>query len=55
MYFGAGLRGLLKDDTRPIGLVHTAWGGSMIEQWLTNEAGPVPAPAPAALASGEVW
>ena len=21
----------------PIGLVHTAWGGSTIEQWLTNE------------------
>lgn len=21
----------------PIGLIHTAWGGSMIEQWLTNE------------------
>jgi hypothetical protein len=22
----------------PIGLVHTAWGGSMIEEWLTNDA-----------------
>eukprot|EP00937_MAST-01D_sp_MAST-1D-sp2_P001167 g1167.t1 len=21
----------------PIGLIHTAWGGSMIEQWLTNQ------------------
>ena len=21
----------------PIGLIHTAWGGSMIEEWLTNE------------------
>ena len=21
----------------PIGLVHTAWGGSTIEQWLTND------------------
>lgn len=24
--------------TVPIGLIHTAWGGSMIEQWLTNDA-----------------
>ena len=21
----------------PLGLVHTAWGGSTIEQWLTND------------------
>ena len=48
-YFGEGLvEGLAaKDGTDvaelaaapvPIGLIHTAWGGSMIEQWLTDDA-----------------
>lgn len=27
-----------KDGVIPVGLVHTAWGGSMIEEWLTDEA-----------------
>jgi hypothetical protein len=36
-YFGEALvEGLGGVDT-PIGLIHTAWGGSMIEQWLTND------------------
>lgn len=35
-YFGAGL--IAGGMGVPIGLVHTAWGGSMIEQWLTNDA-----------------
>lgn len=39
-YFGEslveGLQGS-KDAATPIGLIHTAWGGSMIEQWLTND------------------
>jgi hypothetical protein len=36
-YFGESLIDLLGDNAPPIGLVHTAWGGSMIEQWLSNE------------------
>ena len=43
-YFGEALQaGLSKtaDDAQapavPLGLIHTAWGGSMIEQWLTDE------------------
>ena len=35
-YFGQELSGLLGAKAPPIGLVHTAWGGSTIEQWLTN-------------------
>lgn len=35
-YFGAALRDGLDDKTLPIGLIHTAWGGSMIEEWLTG-------------------
>eukprot|EP00966_Prymnesium_polylepis_P291626 6735604-Prymnesium_polylepis.1 len=35
-YFGESLLEGGVDD-RPIGLVHTAWGGSMIEEWVTNE------------------
>ena len=35
-YFGEALSTSLGSKT-PIGLIHTAWGGSMIEQWLTNE------------------
>ena len=36
-YFGQELSDALGAEARPIGLVHTAWGGSTIEQWLTNE------------------
>ena len=43
-YFGealmAGLSKTVEDPqvaAVPIGLIHTAWGGSMIEQWLTDE------------------
>jgi hypothetical protein len=28
----------LPGDVTPIGVIHTAWGGSEIEQWLTNES-----------------
>lgn len=35
LYFGEGLADAM--PTVPIGLIHTAWGGSMIEQWLTNQ------------------
>lgn len=35
-YFGKALHRMLGQAV-PIGLIHTAWGGSMIEQWLTNE------------------
>ena len=35
-YFGESLlEGGVND--RPLGLVHTAWGGSTIEQWLSND------------------
>ncbi len=38
-YFGESLSDELAKagPPPPIGLVHTAWGGSTIEQWLTNE------------------
>ena len=41
-YFGEQLSDELEamssnGQAPPIGLVHTAWGGSMIEQWLSNE------------------
>jgi sialate O-acetylesterase len=36
-YFGQELSESLVAAAPPIGLVHTAWGGSTIEQWLTNE------------------
>eukprot|EP00038_Savillea_parva_P007103 m.167831 g.167831 ORF g.167831 m.167831 type:complete len:674 (-) comp12884_c0_seq1:903-2924(-) len=35
-YYAEGLTNQLGDDAPPIGLIHTAWGGSMIEQWLPN-------------------
>jgi sialate O-acetylesterase len=41
LYFGTSLyegqQKLSDSGAAPIGLVHTAWGGSMIENWLTNE------------------
>ena len=37
LYSGVALSEALR-GSRPIGLVHTAWGGSTIEQWLTNDA-----------------
>ena len=36
-YFGQSLTDELGPDAPPIGLIHTAWGGSMIEQWLPAE------------------
>ena len=36
-YFGQSLTEELGADAPPLGLVHTAFGGSMIEQWLTEE------------------
>ena len=33
-YFGESLTDELGQDAPPIGLIHTAFGGSMIEQWL---------------------
>jgi hypothetical protein len=35
-YFGESLTEELGSDAPPIGLIHTAYGGSMIEQWLTE-------------------
>ena len=35
-YFGQELSDTIGAGAPPIGLVHTAWGGSTIEQWLTN-------------------
>jgi len=35
-YYGESLVDALGDDTTPIGLIHTAFGGSEIEQWLDN-------------------
>ena len=40
IYFGMSLataRAGAKLAPTPLGLIHTAWGGSMIEQWLTDE------------------
>lgn len=38
LYFGIELqKGLNAKEQVPIGLVHTAWGGSSIEEWLTKE------------------
>ena len=36
-YFAQELSDKLGDAAPPMGLVHTGWGGSTIEQWLTNE------------------
>jgi hypothetical protein len=36
-YFGESLTDELGTSAPPIGLIHTAWGGSMIEQWLPAE------------------
>ena len=35
-YFGESLTDELGEQAPPLGLVHTAWGGSTIEQWLLN-------------------
>ena len=38
MHAGESLTDALGPDSTPaIGLVHTAWGGSMIEEWVTDE------------------
>lgn len=37
-YFGEALSDRLGEDAPHIGLVHTAWGGSTVEQWLTNDS-----------------
>ena len=36
-YFGESLAEKLGSSAPPIGLIHTAWGGSMIEEWSTDE------------------
>lgn len=36
-YFAESLSDRLQDHNTPIGLIHTAWGGSMIEAWLDNK------------------
>jgi hypothetical protein len=35
-YFAEQLTDALGASAPPIGLIHTAWGGSTIEQWLSN-------------------
>ena len=35
-YYGESLSDELGPNPPPIGLIHTAWGGSEIEQWLDN-------------------
>eukprot|EP00040_Diaphanoeca_grandis_P010748 m.55060 g.55060 ORF g.55060 m.55060 type:complete len:657 (+) comp22015_c0_seq2:53-2023(+) len=35
-YYAEGLTNELGSEAPPLGLIHTAWGGSMIEQWLPN-------------------
>ena len=35
-YFGESLTDILGAAAPPLGLVHTAWGGSTIQQWLSN-------------------
>jgi sialate O-acetylesterase len=37
-YFAQELSDTMGAIAPPLGLVHTAWGGSTIEQWLTNES-----------------
>jgi hypothetical protein len=34
---GESLTEGLGKDAPPIGLIHTAWGGSMIEEWVTDD------------------
>ena len=39
-YFGESLTDMMLEqngEAPPIGLIHTAWGGSSIEQWLAND------------------
>jgi len=36
-YFGESMVEKLGAKAPPIGLIHTAWGGSMIEEWVTPE------------------
>jgi sialate O-acetylesterase len=36
-YFGESLIDKLGDNAPPIGLIHTAWGGSRIEAWVDNK------------------
>jgi sialate O-acetylesterase len=36
-YFGESLIDKLGPSAPPIGLIHTAWGGSRIESWVDNE------------------
>ena len=35
-YFAESLTDELGDAAPPIGLIHTAWGGSTIQQWVSN-------------------
>ena len=36
-YFGESLSDLLGAAAPPLGLIHTAWGGSTIQNWIKNE------------------
>lgn len=36
-YFGESLTDALGAAAPPLGLIHTAWGGSTIQQWIKNE------------------
>ncbi len=36
-YFGESLTDTLGANAPPIGLVHTAWGGSTIQNWISND------------------
>ena len=35
-YFGESLTDALGAAAPPLGLIHTAWGGSTIQQWISN-------------------
>ena len=41
-YFGQSLTDELGATAPPIGLIHTAWGGSMVEQWHVATYPPPP-------------
>lgn len=35
-YYGESLTDALGDAAPPLGLIHTAWGGSTIQNWISN-------------------
>ena len=36
-YFGQELSKLFESEAPPLGLIHTAWGGSTVQQWTSNK------------------